>query len=72
MPVPGSHWLRRLVRRLVHVVKPHHHSIYVRCLDCDKWGINLPDNTECGNCRSHNTVEYYPCGSPSWRPLLTG
>jgi len=42
----------------------HTHSLYVRCLDCQTFGINMPtrfiDAAECGNCKSINTVKYYP------------
>jgi hypothetical protein len=64
----SRHSVQRMVRRLWHVLRPHKHSIYVRCLDCHTWGVNIPDDSECGNCRSRNTVEYYPCGSPNPNP----
>jgi ribosomal protein S27E len=42
----------------------HSHSLYVRCLDCQVFGINLPtlftEVSACGNCGSLNTVKYYP------------
>jgi hypothetical protein len=42
----------------------HSHSLYVYCLNCHTFGINLPtrfmDAAECGNCRSMETVKYYP------------
>jgi hypothetical protein len=36
------------------------HSIYVYCLSCSSWGVNLPGNKCCANCGSSETVEYYP------------
>jgi ribosomal protein S27E len=42
----------------------HSHSLYVHCLDCHTWGISMPshflDTDPCGNCRSLQTVKYYP------------
>lgn len=38
----------------------HEHSIFVHCLLCGLWGINMPFEKECGNCNSKETVTYYP------------
>jgi hypothetical protein len=42
----------------------HTHSLWVRCLNCQMWGIDLPtrfiDAAVCGNCGSLETVKYYP------------
>lgn len=42
----------------------HTHSLFVRCLDCQVFGIPKPtrfvDAAECGNCGSVHTVKYYP------------
>lgn len=42
----------------------HSHSLYTLCLDCHTWGIDFPTEfaqaSECGNCKSINTVKYYP------------
>lgn len=42
----------------------HTHSLYVHCLDCHMFGINMPtrfmDAAQCGNCQSMQTVKYYP------------
>ncbi len=40
---------------------PHHehrHSVYVRCTDCLMFGTPLPEEFQCGNCQSMNTVSY--------------
>lgn len=45
-------------------VHDHTHSLYVRCLSCQMFGINLPtkfsEAAVCGNCFSLETVKYYP------------
>lgn len=47
-------------------IPEHEHtaSLYVYCLDCQTFGINLPtrfiDAAECGNCQSIHTNKYYP------------
>lgn len=45
-------------------IHEHTHSLYTHCLDCFMFGIDMPtrfiDASECGNCRSINTVKYYP------------
>lgn len=42
----------------------HSHSLYVHCLSCNMFGINMPTRFEvasiCGNCGSLETVKYYP------------
>lgn len=42
----------------------HTHSLWVRCLSCQMWGIDMPtpfkQAAECGNCKSVHTVKYYP------------
>jgi hypothetical protein len=42
----------------------HTHSLYVHCLDCRKFGIDMPtrfvDATQCGNCLSMHTYKMYP------------
>lgn len=42
----------------------HSHSLWVRCLSCQAFGVPLPsrflDAAECGNCASIETVKYYP------------
>lgn len=42
----------------------HTHIVYVRCLNCCMFGINLPiefiQAAKCGNCGSMETVKYYP------------
>lgn len=35
------------------------HSVYVRCNECQKFGINMPLDNVCGNCNSKDTVTYY-------------
>lgn len=41
-------------------VHDHSHSVYVRCKDCLTFGIPMPNEYQCGNCSSHNTVSYNP------------
>ena len=42
----------------------HTHSLWVRCLTCYMWGIDMPTpfikGAICGNCSSSHTVKYYP------------
>ena len=42
----------------------HTHSLYVHCLSCRTWGIDMPtpfvQAAQCGNCGSMETVKYYP------------
>ena len=34
-------------------------SIYTYCYDCKMFGINIPNNKQCGNCNSNDTILYY-------------
>jgi hypothetical protein len=42
----------------------HDFSLYLRCLNCNIWGIPVPDKhydgAPCGNCGALETVAYYP------------
>lgn len=38
----------------------HEHSLFLRCLSCNRWGTPMPNDTKCGNCGSLDTVEYFP------------
>ncbi len=40
--------------------KEHEHSIYTHCWECNKWGINMPNDKTCGNCGSTDITDYYP------------
>jgi hypothetical protein len=45
----------------------HEHSLFLRCLNCNIWGTPMPGDTECGNCGSFETVQYFPkcCLNPT-------
>lgn len=45
-------WERELIGK-------NKHSVYTWCFDCCTYGCNMPNNYECGNCGSKNTVKYY-------------
>lgn len=51
-------------RRIIHVLTPHKHSVYIWCPECLMMGINMPGESSCGNCLRKNCIEYYPCGIP--------
>ncbi len=42
----------------------HSHSLYVKCMNCGLFGIDMPtpfiQAAECGNCTSMQTIKYYP------------
>ena len=46
------------------IAHSHTHSLFVRCLACKTFGIDMPTEftqaVECGNCGSLETVKYYP------------
>lgn len=67
--------MQNTVRRIIYVLKPHDHSVYAWCPECHGWGINMPNDSQCGNCGGMQCVEYYPTGTPSnnrarWTPRL--
>lgn len=58
----------------------HTHSLFVRCLNCWMFGIDLPtqfiEAAICGNCLSSETVKYYPSccivtDRKSFEPIFT-
>lgn len=41
------------------IVGKNYHSVYVRCKECLKFGINMPLETDCPNCGYSETITYY-------------
>jgi hypothetical protein len=41
------------------IVGKNLHSIWTFCANCGARGVNIPLNTQCGNCGSFDTLTYY-------------
>ena len=41
------------------LINKNEHSVYIHCLNCFTFGVNMPFEKECGNCGSHETLTYY-------------
>ena len=59
--IPLQRRVTRFFRRFKAIWLTPKSSVYTKCQDCGSWGICFPDEHICGNCRSGNTIEYYPC-----------